>query len=225
MLAPSILSADFCSLGSALETIEKAGAHYVHIDVMDGFFVPNITIGMPVVKSMRKASRLVFDVHLMIEKPERYAEAFVEAGADIICFHAEACEKPHELIQQIRGLGVVPAVAIRPDTPAEAVVEYLSEIGMVLVMSVMPGFGGQALMPHTLEKALKLKEIIDKNGLNCEIEMDGGIKLENVHDVLEAGVNVIVAGSDIFGAPDAGGRVGEYLKVFEKFGVNHLKSL
>jgi ribulose-phosphate 3-epimerase len=214
-LAPSILASDFSRLGDMLGQIEKAGAHYAHIDVMDGCFVPNITLGPPVIKSLRPVSKLVFDVHLMIERPERYIKDFAEAGADIICFHVEAAENPGDTIKKIKELGVKAAAAIKPNTPADSVLPFIEQLDMVLIMSVEPGYGGQALMTHTLDKARSLREYIETHGLSCDIEMDGGIKLSNLGAVLAAGVNVIVAGTDVFKAEDIKKRVGEYLEKIE----------
>ena len=215
-LAPSLLAADFARLGEELRIIESAGSNYAHLDVMDGHFVPNITIGPPVIKSLRKTSNLIFDVHLMIENPERYIEAFSSAGADIICFHIESTENPLSLIEKIRTLGKRPAAAINPDTPVERVLPFLSELSMVLVMSVNPGWGGQTFLPDALRKARVLRDYIDLNGFACEIEMDGGITLSNLPRVIEAGVDVVVSGTDIFKAEDIPTRIREFLLVQQK---------
>lgn len=215
-LAPSILSADFSNLGKALSAITEGGGHYVHIDVMDGHFVPNITIGPLVAASLRKTSRLVFDVHLMISEPERFIAPFAKAGADIICFHMEAAKEPEALIKQIKSLGKIPAAAIKPATSPDVLLPYLPELGMVLVMSVEPGFGGQTLIPEALDKARMLRRYIDRVGLACDIEMDGGIKLDNAGEVINAGVNVLVAGSDIFHADNPINRIKDYITLINK---------
>lgn len=214
-LAPSILTADFRKLGEELDIIEKAGAHYAHIDVMDGHFVPNITIGMPVVKSIRQCSKLVFDVHLMIEKPERYIERFAKAGADIINFHIEATDKPQEIIKQIKKLGKKAAMTLKPNTPITNIYEYIEELDMVLIMSVEPGYGGQSIIYDALSKAETLRNYIEKKSLDVDIEMDGGIKLDNVRTVLNAGVNVIVVGSAVFDAADKSLATKEFLDILK----------
>jgi len=214
-LAPSILAADFGHLADALLAVEKAGAQYAHIDVMDGHFVPNISIGVPVVKSLRKQSNLVFDVHLMIAEPERYLEAFAEAGADIINFHMETADDPIRLIRRIRALGKRPAVTIKPETPIETVFSVAGEVDMVLLMSVNPGFGGQEFMPEALVRAAALRAFLTQNNLPADIEMDGGIYLTNAAAVLDAGVNVVVAGSAVFGAEDKTAAVGSFLELFK----------
>ncbi len=197
-LAPSILSADFANLEKDIKEIENAGAHYLHVDVMDGMFVPNISLGIPVIKSIRKVTDMTFDVHLMIEKPERYIKQFADAGADIINFHVEATDKIQECIDEIRALGKKPAITFKPNTEVDPYMEYLKQVDMVLVMSVEPGFGGQSLIPHTLGKIEKLSNYINENGLNVEIEIDGGVTLDNVENVVNAGANVVVAGSAVF---------------------------
>jgi len=215
-LAVSILAADFSRLGDELRQAEAAGAHYAHIDVMDGHFVPNISIGIPVVESLRKCSNLVFDVHLMITNPEDYINAFAEAGADIINFHIEATSKKEEvvvIIEKIRALGKKPAITLNPNTPVEAVTPYLHMVEMVLVMSVFPGFGGQQFIPEALDRVRVLRNYIDAHKLNTLIEIDGGIKLDNVRKVVEAGVDVVVAGSAVFGAGDNGKAVASFLNV------------
>jgi len=183
---------------------------------MDGVFVPNISIGLPVIKSIRRVSRLIFDVHLMIIEPERYIEAFAEAGADIICVHQEAAADLPGVIRRIKALGRKAAVALKPDTPVERVYGVLDMLDMVLLMSVEPGFGGQELIPSVLEKAREMRGFISKNGLNVDIEMDGGILLGNAGAALDAGVNVVVAGSAIFGRNDPAAAVKEFKKIFDK---------
>lgn len=199
ILSPSILSADFKKLGEELETIDKAGAEYVHVDVMDGLFVKSISFGMPVIKSARSATDKVFDVHLMIEEPIRYIEDFVKAGADIITVHVEACQDVAATLKMIKEYNVKPAITLNPETPVKAIEPYLSMVDMVLVMSVHPGFGGQKFIPESIQKVKEVKKLLIDKGLdNVDIEIDGGINAENLASVLEAGVNVVVAGSAVF---------------------------
>lgn len=199
ILSPSILSADFKKLGEELETIDKAGAEYVHVDVMDGLFVKSISFGMPVIKSARSATDKVFDVHLMIEEPIRYIEDFVKAGADIITVHVEACQDVAATLKKIKEYNVKPAITLNPETPVKAIEPYLSMVDMVLVMSVHPGFGGQKFIPESIQKVKEVKKLLIDKGLdNVDIEIDGGINAENLASVLEAGVNVVVAGSAVF---------------------------
>ena len=216
-LAPSMLAADFSNLGRDVGAVEAAGAHYLHIDVMDGMFVNNISFGLPVIECIRKVSGLVFDVHLMIAEPSRYIEAFAGAGADIINVHIEASSNPAGDLKKIKSLGKVPALTIKPDTSAECAYDYLPYADMVLVMSVEPGFGGQAFLPHTLKKAEKLADHIANNNLKIDVEMDGGIGFNNIKDVLSAGVNVVVAGSSVFRSRDIGGGVRSFYRVFHDF--------
>ncbi|MDR0958651.1 MAG: ribulose-phosphate 3-epimerase [Clostridiales bacterium] len=198
-LAPSILSADFTILGEELHSIKVSGADYVHFDVMDGHFVDNISFGLPVIKSIRKASPLIFDVHLMISEPEKYIPAFCSAGADIVSFHLETSgEKTENLISMIHENGKKAAIAISPHTPAKAVLPFIKHVEMVLVMTVCPGFGGQPLIPECLEKVRTIKNFITENGLSADIEVDGGITAENAAVAVEYGANVIVAGSAVF---------------------------
>ena len=200
IVAPSILSADFGNLERDIKMVDRSEAEWVHIDVMDGVFVPNISFGYPVMKPIRKATSKVLDVHLMIVEPERYVKRFVEAGADYVTFHHEACADPRATIAEIKAAGAKAGVSIKPATPAEAVFDYLAEVDMVLVMSVEPGFGGQSFMPDSLDKVRALRKEIDAKGYNCLIEIDGGISEKNAREVYEAGVDVIVAGSSVFGA-------------------------
>lgn len=198
ILSPSILSADFCKLGEQIKEVELAGAKYLHIDVMDGIFVPSISYGMPVIRSIRKCSDIFFDVHLMIDRPERYVKEFAESGADLINFHLEATSDVKGTIATIRSLGKKVGITIKPGTPAQTVEPYLELVDMVLVMTVEPGFGGQKLIPECLDKVRKIRKVIADRGLNVDIEVDGGINDENVESALEAGANVIVAGSAVF---------------------------
>ncbi|MDF2841307.1 MAG: ribulose-phosphate 3-epimerase [Clostridia bacterium] len=201
-IAPSILSADFANLERDIKMVEAAGADLLHIDVMDGHFVPNITIGAPVVKSLRKVSKMGFDVHLMISKPENYISDFAAAGADIITVHAEAATHLHRLIQMIKKEGCKAAVALNPATPLTVLDYVLEDLDMVLLMSVNPGFGGQKFIGSALNKIKALREMINNKNLNIDIQVDGGIILENIAEVVSCGANVLVAGSAIFNAPD-----------------------
>jgi len=200
IVAPSILSADFGNLERDIKMIDRSAAEWVHIDVMDGVFVPNISFGFPVMKPVRKATTKVLDAHLMIVEPERYVKRFVEAGANYVTFHHEACANPRAAIAEIKAAGAKAGVSIKPATPAEAIFDYLGELDMVLVMSVEPGFGGQSFMPNSLDKVRALRKEIDEKGYNCLIEIDGGISAKNAKEVYDAGVDVIVAGSSVFNA-------------------------
>jgi len=197
-LAPSILSADFARIGAVVEETERAGADYIHVDVMDGRFVPNLTIGPLVVEAVRRHTSLPLDVHLMIVEPERYVADFVSAGASIVTVHQEAATHLHSLVQEIRRLGARPGVALNPATPASTLEEVLPDLDLVLVMSVNPGYGGQSFIPGSLAKLAKVRRMIDAAGLATEIEGDGGVKPDNVARVVEAGANVIVAGSAVY---------------------------
>jgi ribulose-phosphate 3-epimerase len=202
VLAPSILSADFSRLGAEVQAVEAGGAGLIHVDVMDGHFVPNITIGPAVTAAVRKVTQLPLDCHLMIEQPGRYVEAFVEAGAEMVSIHVEAERHLHRTIQRIRELGAAPGVVLNPATPLAALREILPETDFVLLMSVNPGFGGQKLIPAVLRKARELREWIDRERLQTRIEIDGGVCLENLEQVATTGVDMIVAGSAVFGSGD-----------------------
>lgn len=197
-LSPSILSADFAHLGADIKRVESAGTPYLHYDVMDGMFVPSISFGMPVLESVRRITDMVLDVHLMIEDPDRYIDEFVRCGADIITVHQEACKDVKKTIRMIKDKGVKAGVTIKPNTPSSVLVDVLDQVDMILLMTVEPGFGGQAYIPSSTEKIRELRRMLDERGLTTDIEVDGGIKKENLQMVLDAGANVIVAGSAIF---------------------------
>ena len=198
-LAPSILSADFSQLAESVKAVENAGCEYLHIDVMDGHFVPNITFGAVVFEKLRKKSNMTFDCHLMIEQPDLYLEDFVKAGADIITVHQEACVHLNRTIHHIKELGCKAGVAINPATSPQALEYVLQDVDMVLIMSVNPGFGGQKFIPQSLDKIKKLKQMIDAKNYNVDIQVDGGVSVDNIHDIVTAGATIVVAGSAIFG--------------------------
>jgi ribulose-phosphate 3-epimerase len=203
LIAPSILSSDFAALGAAVKAAEKGGADLIHVDVMDGHFVPNITIGPPVVKSLKRVANVPLDVHLMITDPDKYIEAFVDAGADMLSVHVEVLPHLHRTINFIKSLGVKAGVVLNPSTPPIAIEEVVSDVDFVLVMSVNPGFGGQKFIARSLQKVTTLRGMLDRTGNNnTPIEIDGGIDLTNIAQVVDAGVEIVVAGSAIFNAPD-----------------------
>ena len=216
ILAPSILAPDFKELGKEIRTIEENGAQYLHFDVMDGMFVPSISFGVPVLESIRPATKLVCDAHLMVTEPIRYVEAFAKAGADLITVHLEACEDINATIEKIRACGCKVGVSICPDTPVISVKNLLKKVDMILIMSVHPGFGGQAFIPESLDKIRELKAMIDAEGLCVDIQVDGGIYTHNVEEVIEAGANVIVAGSAIFKG-DTANNTKEMLEILKRY--------
>ena len=202
-ISPSILSCDYSKMGEEFKRMEECGADWLHIDVMDGHFVPNITLGAPIVKCMRKCSSLVFDVHLMISDPKKYIPDFVKAGADVITFHVESDSPTGETIDLIRSLGCKAALSVKPKTPVEVVFPFLEKLSMVLVMTVEPGFGGQSFMADMLDKVKVLRAECERRGLDTDIQVDGGINEQNAGLAVQSGANVLVAGSAVFGSKDA----------------------
>ena len=215
ILAPSILSADFSKLGEDVKTVSDAGAQYIHLDVMDGAFVPSISFGMPVISSIRKESGLFFDVHMMVEEPGRYAADLKAAGADLLCVHQEACRHLDRTINQIKELGMKVGVALNPATPVETLSCVLDQVDMILLMSVNPGFGGQKFIPYTLDKIRKLRAMLNERGLQTDIQVDGGVGLGNVRELMDAGANVFVAGSAVY-KNDAAANVKAFLEIFHE---------
>lgn len=202
IIAPSLLSANFLRLEEACDMLNNSEAEYFHLDVMDGRFVPNISFGIPVIEAIRKATKKTCDVHLMIEEPEKYAEAFAKAGADILSVHIEACTHLHRNIQQIKSLGMKAGVAVNPHTPVSLLADVLADIDLVCLMSVNPGFGGQKFISQTIEKIKQLRRMIDEKNLSVKIEIDGGVTLENAKEIIDAGADVLVAGNTVFKAHD-----------------------
>ncbi|MBF1035865.1 ribulose-phosphate 3-epimerase [Parvimonas micra] len=214
-LSPSLLSADFTNLKSDIEILDKSGVKYLHLDVMDGMFVPNISFGPMIIKQLRPLTNMVFDVHLMIEDPDRYVQSFKDAGADILTVHYEACKHLHRTISYIKSLGMKAGVSLNPATNIDVLDYVLEDLDLVLVMSVNPGFGGQSFIPSALDKIKNLKEKIKERNLNVIVEVDGGVKTTNVKDVVEAGADLIVSGSDVFA--DKENRIKAYNDIFNNY--------
>lgn len=216
ILASSILAADFKKLGEEIKATEKSGAEYLHFDVMDGLFVPSISFGMPVLQSIKSCTNQVIDAHLMINEPIRYVEAFQKAGADLITVHLEACEDVHKTLQKIKECGMKAGISICPDTPVSALEEYIEEADMILIMSVHPGFGGQKFIEDSLTKIRMTREMLNRYGLETDLQVDGGIYTSNVENVLKAGANIIVAGSAVFKG-DAKENTKEFMEILKKY--------
>ena len=216
ILSPSLLSVDFAHIADGIAELDRAKVPALNLDVMDGAFVPNISFGATVIKCLRKETNMIFDVHLMIEEPDRYLEDFKKAGADWVTVHAESCKHLHRTVARIHELGMKAGVALNPATPVSVLDYVIDDLDMVLVMSVNPGFGGQSFIPSALRKVAEVRKMADDRGLELDIEVDGGVNLKNVGDVIEAGANVIVAGSAVFGG-DAYENSCSFLKVFEKY--------
>lgn len=216
ILSPSLLSVDFAHIADGIKELDRAEVPALHLDVMDGAFVPNISFGAPVIKCLRKETDMIFDVHLMIEEPARYLEDFKKAGADWVTVHAESCRHLHSTVAKIHELGMKAGVALNPATPVSALDYVIEDLDMVLVMSVNPGFGGQSFIPSALRKIEEVRRMADSRGLDLNIEVDGGVKLKNVEDVISAGANVIVAGSAVFGG-DAYANSRSFLDIFSRY--------
>ena len=216
ILAPSVLAADFSKLGEEVKTVADAGAKYIHLDVMDGAFVPSISFGMPVIEKLRGCTDAIFDVHMMVEEPGRYIQDMKKVGADLICIHQEACVHLDRTINQIKEAGCKAAVALNPATPVETLSCILDQVDMFLIMSVNPGFGGQKFIPYAVEKIKKLRKMLDDAGLKTDIQVDGGVTTENVRMLIEAGANVFVAGSAVF-KNDAAANTKAFLEIFKEY--------
>jgi len=216
ILSPSLLSVDFSNIAENVQAIDYAGAQYIHLDIMDGAFVPNISFGPPVIKCIRKTTDRIFDVHLMIEEPDRYLDDYKACGADIVTVHAESCKHLHRTVMRIKELGMKAGVALNPSTPLSVLDYILPELDMVLIMSVNPGFSGQSFIPSSIRKIRDMRKMIEDRGLDIDIQVDGGINLKNVSEVIEAGANVIVAGSAVFSGEPAS-NVKAFLDVFKKY--------
>lgn len=216
-LSPSLLSANFAELKSEIIKLEKGGADYLHLDVMDGNFVPNISFGPPIIKSIKKVSTLPLDVHLMIDRPERYIEDFVDAGADIIIVHGESTTHIHRVIQMIKSFNVKAGISLNPSTGLDSIEYFLEDLDLILIMSVNPGFGGQEFIPSMKEKIKKTRKLIDDKNLDITLEVDGGIKISNVKEIVKLGVDLVVVGSDIFNSSDIESRTKEFKREMTKF--------
>ncbi len=214
-IAPSLLSADFANLTEEIKKVENGGADYLHLDIMDGIFVPNITFGPPVIKSLKKVTNIPFDVHLMIDRPERFIKDFVDAGADILTVHQEASTHLHRTIQEIKSYGIKAGVSLNPSTPLNVLDYIIEDLDLILIMTVNPGFGGQSFIPAMVDKIKSLRKIIDDRNLDIILEVDGGVKLSNAKELVDIGVDLLVAGSDIFGAKDIEGRTKEFKNLIE----------
>ncbi len=216
VIAPSILSADFTKLGSEIKETEENGAVYLHFDVMDGMFVPNISFGIPVMKSIRKATRQMMDAHLMVQDPIRYVEAFRDAGADLLTVHYEACPDVRKTLVKIKDMGLKAGISLNPDTPVEAVREYLEIVDMILIMSVYPGAGGQKFIRESLGRIRDVRRMIQETDREIDLEVDGGVTLDNIEEIMDAGANIFVAGSAVFGG-DIGENVRRCMEIFRKY--------